>query len=595
VTEPDELTASFDLRDIRPCNSARIEDGDAVRVTTPSEQWAYGAVIPLKWETEEPLPDGHRLSVKVDALVEQGAIGVAVAAPDLQSFVSSERSASVSAGDVTLDIKLDRPRPGLCLVIRNIRHGGEASIVQLRRVTVSLEPHTPESAPLPADHSVFDTPDARFINDARLRNLEGLGLPLDDKSVLDVGCGPGHLSVFFAERGCRVVCVDARPDNIERLRFLYPDRKAAVANVQFDSLSNLGVFDIVFCYGLLYHVEDPIGVLRNISACCGELLLLETVISDSDQPIVQLVDEPVDISNQAAGGFGCRPSPSFITMALSRMGFPFIYTPREKVAHPDFQFEPRNSAEWRRDGHLLRQVFVASRQRLDSPGLTLIMETPMLANAETFAARSFAGSAQVIASPPEQIWIDVGAHLGERTFAAAEQSPAIRVFAFEPNLRVASKLMGRLPNYVVLPVAVAECDGSADFYLNTFDAASSLLPFVPEGLEQWIGGEVLKVEAAEQVPTMRLDTFLNQAGIRRVDYLKVDAQGADLAVIRSAGDRLRDIERISLEVQTTPIPLYSGASTREEVIRFLTDAGFVLDDTETQSHGQEENLTFRRI
>ena len=129
-----------------------------------------------------------------------------------------------------------------------------------------------------------------------------------------------------------------------------------------------------------------------------------------------------------------------------------------------------------------------------------------------------------IAASDGEVWLDVGAHLGEKTFSFAAQNPSARVYAFEPNLKVASKLMGRLPNYIVLPMAVSEEDGSAPFYLNRFEAASSLLPFVPEGLAQWTGGEVLQVEATPNVPTIRLDTFLNQTGIAKVAYLKIDAQ-----------------------------------------------------------------------
>jgi hypothetical protein len=94
------------------------------------------------------------------------------------------------------------------------------------------------------------------------------------------------------------------------------------------------------------------------------------------------------------------------------------------------------------------------------------------------------------------------------------------------------------------------------------------------------------------VPTIRLDTFLNQCGIQTVAYLKIDAQGADLAVVRSAGERLRDINCISLEVQTTTVPLYRNASRKEDVLQFLRDAGFELVATEGQSYNQEENLTF---
>jgi FkbM family methyltransferase len=195
---------------------------------------------------------------------------------------------------------------------------------------------------------------------------------------------------------------------------------------------------------------------------------------------------------------------------------------------------------------------------------------------------------------PAEIWLDVGAHLGEKTFSTAADNPRLRVYAFEPNLRMASRLMGQLPNYVVLPMAIAERDGSSTFYLNRYSECSSLLPFVPEGLKEWVGGEVFQVEAALTVPTIRLDTFLNQAGIGKVAYLKTDTQGCDLTVIRSAGERLRDIERISLEVQTTLIPLYRDACRKEEVLAFLTGAGFELISSEKQSHDQEENLTFVR-
>jgi FkbM family methyltransferase len=198
--------------------------------------------------------------------------------------------------------------------------------------------------------------------------------------------------------------------------------------------------------------------------------------------------------------------------------------------------------------------------------------------------------------PPEadQIWLDVGAHEGEKTLEAARGNPGLYVYAFEPNLAAASRLMGLLANYVVVPVAVAEQNGSAAFYLNRYEGASSLLPFVPEGLARWIRGGELTVTKILTVPTMRLDTFLDGVGISRVHYLKIDVQGADLAVIRSAGERLKDIDRISLEVQTTPFELYRGASRKEDVLAFLKAAGFELVEVEAQSFDQEENLTFVR-
>ena len=98
---------------------------------------------------------------------------------------------------------------------------------------VHVQPRDFAAEPLPpGDVECFDAPDALSINRARLSNLESLGLPLQDKSVLDVGCGVGHLAQFFVERQCRVVCLDARAENIQSLRQRYPSLEAHQANIE---------------------------------------------------------------------------------------------------------------------------------------------------------------------------------------------------------------------------------------------------------------------------------------------------------------------------------------------------------------------------
>ena len=465
----------------------------------------------------------------------------------------------------------------------------QTSILPMGQNSGSVYPISGVTADRPSGgggSTVFDSADALAINDARMAHLDSLHLPLSGRTVLDAGCGVGHLAKYFVERNCRVTCVDGRHENIAILRSRYPALEAHVANLELDSLAAFGDFDIVFCYGLLYHLENPIAGLRNVAQVCRDLLLMETVVSDQSEPVLRLSDEPQETRNQALGLLGCRPSPAFVTMALVRVGFRYVYAPKSPPNHPDFRFEWRNDLQFSRDGHLLRCVFVASHQPLDNPELSLLLE------GAAWETRSFVPTATARSSG--RVWLDVGAHLGEKTFPAAMADPTLRVYAFEPNLAVGAQKMGLLPNFVMLPLAIAEQDGSAQFHLNTFDAASSLLAMNPAGLQAWNGGDQLKDVAQYPVPTLRLDTFLDRAGIRTVDFLKIDAQGADLAVVRSAGERLKDIRKISLEVQTTPVPLYEGASDKDEVIRYLAEAGFQLTDVETQSYGQEENLTFER-
>jgi FkbM family methyltransferase len=194
-----------------------------------------------------------------------------------------------------------------------------------------------------------------------------------------------------------------------------------------------------------------------------------------------------------------------------------------------------------------------------------------------------------------RIWLDVGAHEGETTFPYAAADPSLLVYAFEPNLHAASRIMGRLRNYVVLPIAVAERDGSAELQLNAYEQSSSLLPADRTGVEQWITEQEFKVIGSVTVPTMRLDTFMNQAGIETVDFLKIDAQGLDLEVVRSAGNRLKDVAKVQLEAANVSYRQYEGAPGKSVIIEYMESKGFRLAGEEIQSHGQEANLTFLRV
>jgi SAM-dependent methyltransferase len=182
--------------------------------------------------------------------------------------------------------------------------------------------------------------------------------------VLEVGSGIGDLSRFFIDRDCKVTLTDGRPENLEVLRGLYPDVEAFWLDLDEADTVLARRFDVVFCYGTLYHLARPAEAIAYMAERCDGMLLLETCVSFGREPGLRHVTEESE-TDQALAGIGSRPTRTWIQRQLSEH-FEFAYLPTVQPAHPQFPTdwtgEPPTS--------LTRAVFVASRRKLDNPLLT---------------------------------------------------------------------------------------------------------------------------------------------------------------------------------------------------------------------------------
>lgn len=100
------------------------------------------------------------------------------------------------------------------------------------------------------------------------------------KTVLELGSLEGGHSIAIAMRPGvgAVTAIEGRPENIEKARFvqkLYgaPNINFIHANLETFDLASLGMFDVVFCVGLLYHLPEPWTLLSQISKVSGNLFL----------------------------------------------------------------------------------------------------------------------------------------------------------------------------------------------------------------------------------------------------------------------------------------------------------------------------------
>jgi 2-polyprenyl-3-methyl-5-hydroxy-6-metoxy-1,4-benzoquinol methylase len=114
-----------------------------------------------------------------------------------------------------------------------------------------------------------------------------LALPVGSR-ILDVGCGSGWLSEYFARLGYEVTGIDISPMLIEMARERLQsvpygvDRETPlrhrflVHDIEREPLDE--TFDAIICYDALHHFEDERAVLRHLSAMLdygGTLFVLE--------------------------------------------------------------------------------------------------------------------------------------------------------------------------------------------------------------------------------------------------------------------------------------------------------------------------------
>lgn len=185
------------------------------------------------------------------------------------------------------------------------------------------------------------------------------------RTALDVGCGFGYFSGYLKGLGLQVTAVDGREENVSETARRNAGVKCVVADVEEISPAKFGQFDLVFCVGLLYHLENPFKAVRNLEALCGGIALLETVVAPVRGIATVLYEEPA-VGNQGLHYLAAIPSEAWLLKSLYRVGLPLVFRTRELPNHPDF----RSGLIKKR----MRTVLVAARYELRSPLLELAPE-----------------------------------------------------------------------------------------------------------------------------------------------------------------------------------------------------------------------------
>lgn len=214
----------------------------------------------------------------------------------------------------------------------------------------------------PSPYEAFLSYHYQRHNQRRLEHLASLGLDIAGSTVLEVGSGIGDHTSFFIDRGCKVTSSDAREGNIKILRSRFPNLRVLKIDLDNPPEEFNEIFDIVYCYGLLYHLQNPERAIEFMSCCCRKMLLCETCVSFGEDNLLNPCKEDVLNPTQAISGRGCRPTRKWVYNRLKKH-FEFVYLPITQPYHEEFPLDWSSSQNLKK---LTRAIFIASREKINN-------------------------------------------------------------------------------------------------------------------------------------------------------------------------------------------------------------------------------------
>jgi FkbM family methyltransferase len=471
----------------------------------------------------------------------------------------------------------------------------------------------------------FDRREYRELIEAREKTIRRVlsrlrpAMPLS--SAVDAGCGMGFFSQTLSECGLNVCGFDARPENVSEARRRFPGIPFEEGDIEDPGIKNLGRFDFVLCFGLLYHLENPLRAIRNLRAITEKCVLLESMCVPDEKAVLFLRQEPRQ-DDQSLTEMACYPSEGTLVKMLYCAGFACVYGVTLLPDHDDF----RDTSEHARR----RTVLLASSAPVDVAGFRLLLEpketddpwakksskkaslprrlgrfltSPAKRKYITLAnrARRIFPQMPIPLRLPFGAWwlaedgsldqellygsfeqdemkfvkkllrrnmtvVDVGAHHGLYTLLASKcVGWDGRVVAIEPSPRECARLekhlrLNRCSNTTMVTCAAGEDPGEEEFYVveRYRDCFNSLRPPA-------ISDPVKVVP----VNVRRLDDILAELEILKVDFIKLDVEGAELSVLCGALKLLNRQSRPAMLVEVQDARTAPWGYEAREIIQFL--------------------------
>lgn len=189
---------------------------------------------------------------------------------------------------------------------------------------------------------------------------------------------------------------------------------------------------------------------------------------------------------------------------------------------------------------------------------------------------------------PGMTVLDIGAHVGYYTRLFSKLvGDAGRVIAFEPHpltFNVLCNNVRALRNVIPVQVAVADQEGSATLFDFLTGASESSLRY-DEHIRGWCRSHLSGRDrsprvlrdfpvATYAVRTTMVDSYLAEVDIERVDFIKMDIEGAEIGAIRGMKRTIQSSPRLSMIMEFNPRALQSFGVDPARALEELREIGF---------------------
>ena len=177
---------------------------------------------------------------------------------------------------------------------------------------------------------------------------------------------------------------------------------------------------------------------------------------------------------------------------------------------------------------------------------------------------------------PFDIVIDIGACAGVFTSLALDMG-ASRVISFEPSLNNFLLAKKNNPMAEIYNMAVSDKTGETElFHTNAIGGPSIVQEIVDERPDHYISNNTI-------VKTITLDDIIENLFLDKIDFIKIDAEGAEHNILKGISDEnLKKIVNISIEY-------HHIAFKKDEVLYNSLQQRFLNNGFNTYTHSLDGN------